>query len=109
MFFTASKIFWFVAEPVSLAIFAGILGIFLSFTRFVHAAAGYSWPAQSSRLPFGLLTPIGAVLLRPWRTVSRNRPADMPSPAGIIVLGGAVETAKSEARGQVYWTPRPPG
>jgi len=37
MFFTASKIFWFVAEPVSLAIFAGVLGIFLSFTRFARA------------------------------------------------------------------------
>ncbi len=37
MFFTASKIFWLVAEPVSLAIFVGLLGIVLLFTRFARA------------------------------------------------------------------------
>ncbi|MGO8847226.1 MAG: YdcF family protein [Methylocella sp.] len=101
MFFTASKIFWFVAEPVSLAIFAGILGIFLSFTRFVRAGRILMAGAIIA-LAVGLLTPIGAVLLRPLEDRFPQPSADMPSPAGIIVLGGAVETAKSEARGQVY-------
>jgi uncharacterized SAM-binding protein YcdF (DUF218 family) len=53
-------------------------------------------------LAIGSLTPVGAVLLRPLEDRFPQPPADMPAPAGIIVLGGAVDTTKSEARGQVW-------
>jgi uncharacterized SAM-binding protein YcdF (DUF218 family) len=103
MFFTASKIFWFVAEPVSLAIVVGVLGILLGFTRFARAGRAVMAGAIIV-LAAGLLTPLGAVLLRPLEERFPPPPA-FPAPAGIIVLGGAVDTEKSEARGQIYFSP----
>jgi uncharacterized SAM-binding protein YcdF (DUF218 family) len=103
MFFIASKIFWFVAEPVSLAIIVGVLGILLGFTRFVPAGRALMTGAIIA-LAAGLLTPLGALLLRPLEERFPQPPADIPTPAGIIVLGGAVDTEKSEARGQVFLT-----
>lgn len=101
MFFSASKIFWLVAEPVSLAIFAGLLGIVLLFTRFARAGRILAAGAIIA-LAIALLTPLGAVLLRPLEDRFPQPPADMPAPAGIIVLGGAMDTARSQARGEVF-------
>ncbi|MGQ0446006.1 MAG: YdcF family protein [Beijerinckiaceae bacterium] len=103
MFFVASKIFWFVAEPVSLAILAGVLGLLLGFTRFARAGRVLMAGAIVALAAF-LLTPLGALLLRPLEERFPQPPAGMPAPAGIIVLGGALDTEKSEARGQVYFT-----
>src|SRR6202035_89339 len=102
MFFTAAKVFWFVAEPVSLAIVLGVLGILLGFTRLARAARALMAGAIIA-LAAGLLTPLGAFLLRPLE--ERFRPPPIPARAGIIVLGGALDTEKSEARGQIYFTP----
>jgi hypothetical protein len=64
MFFIASKIFWLVAEPFSLAIIIGVVGVVLLFTRF--ARAGRALMAGTIvALAIGLLTPLGAALLRP--------------------------------------------
>jgi uncharacterized SAM-binding protein YcdF (DUF218 family) len=101
MFFIASKIFWFVAEPVSLAIFIGLLGIVLMFTRFARTGRVLMAGAIIA-LAAGLLTPIGVVLLRPLEDRFPQPSLNMPEPAGIIVLGGAVDTVRSEARGQIY-------
>ncbi|MGA7383262.1 MAG: YdcF family protein [Methylocella sp.] len=103
MFFIASKILWFVAEPVFLAIAVGVLGILLGFTRFVRAGRALMAGAIIA-LAAGLLTPLGAVLLRPLEDRFQAPPLGMPAPAGIIVLGGAMDTEKSEARGQVFLT-----
>ncbi|MDQ6869781.1 MAG: YdcF family protein [Pseudomonadota bacterium] len=104
MFFTASKIFWFVAEPVSLAIIVGVLGILLGFTRFARAGRALMAGAIIA-LAAGLLTPLGALLLWPLEERFPRPPANILPPAGIIVLGGALDTEKSEARGQVYFSP----
>jgi uncharacterized SAM-binding protein YcdF (DUF218 family) len=103
MFLVASKIFWIIAEPVSLAIIVGVLGILLGFTRFVPAGRALMTGAIIA-LAAGLLTPLGALLLRPLEERFPPPPADIPAPTGIIVLGGAVDTEKSETRGQVYLT-----
>jgi uncharacterized SAM-binding protein YcdF (DUF218 family) len=103
MFFTAAKIFWFVAEPVSLAIVVGVLGIPLEFTRLARAGRALMAGAIIA-LAAGLLTPLGAFLLRPLEERFPPPPANIPAPAGIIVLGGAVDTERSEARGQVFLT-----
>jgi uncharacterized SAM-binding protein YcdF (DUF218 family) len=103
MFFIASKIFWFVAEPVSLAIAVGVLGLLLGFTRF--ARAGWALMAGAIiALAAGLLTPLGALLLRPLEDRFPQPPDNISAPTGIIVLGGALDTEKSVARGQVYLT-----
>ncbi|MGH6936776.1 MAG: YdcF family protein, partial [Methylocella sp.] len=103
MFFTASKVFWFVAEPVSLAVAAGVLAILLGFTRFARAGRALIAGAMIA-LAAELLTPLGAVLLRPLEDRFPRPTVDIPAPAGIIVLGGAFDTEKSEARGQVCLT-----
>jgi uncharacterized SAM-binding protein YcdF (DUF218 family) len=103
MFFVASKVFWFIAEPVSLAIIVGVLGILLGFSRFARAGRALMAGAIIA-LAAGLLTPLGALLLRPLEERFPPPPADIPAPAGIIVLGGAMDTERSEARGQIYLT-----
>ena len=103
MFFLASKIFWFVAEPVSLAIVVGVLGLLLGFTRFARAGRVLMAGAIIA-LAVGLLTPLGAFLLRPLEERFPPPPANIPAPAGIIVLGGAVDAERSEARGQIFLT-----
>jgi uncharacterized SAM-binding protein YcdF (DUF218 family) len=101
MFFIFSKIFWFIAEPITLAILGGILGVILGFTRFAQAGRVLTAGAIFALAAF-LLTPLGALLLRPLEDRFPQPPADMPAPTGIIVLGGASDAEKSEARGQVY-------
>jgi uncharacterized SAM-binding protein YcdF (DUF218 family) len=103
MFFIASKIFWFFAEPVSLAVAVGVLAILLGFTRFAQAGRALMVGAIIT-LAAELLTPLGAVVLRPLENRFQAPPPGLPAPAGIIVLGGAVDTEKMEARGQVYLT-----
>jgi uncharacterized SAM-binding protein YcdF (DUF218 family) len=103
MFFIASKVFWFIAEPVSLAIIVGILGILLGFSRFARAGRALMAGAIIA-LAAGLLTPFGALLLRPLEERFPPPRADIPAPAGIIVLGGAVDAERSEARGQFSLT-----
>jgi uncharacterized SAM-binding protein YcdF (DUF218 family) len=100
MFFIASKIFWFVAEPLTLAIIVGILGILLGFTRFARAGRALMAGAIIA-LAAGLFTPLGLLVLRPLEDRFPQPPADIRAPAGIIVLGGAVYTGQSEARGQI--------
>ncbi len=101
MFFTASKIFWLVAEPVSFAILGGVFGVLLGYTRF--ARAGRMLMAVSIiLLAASMLTPLGALLVRTLEDRFPLPPAKIPEPAGIIVLGGAVDTVKSEARGRVH-------
>jgi uncharacterized SAM-binding protein YcdF (DUF218 family) len=104
MFFTLSKIFWLIAEPVTLATWVGVLGVMLGLTRFARAGRLLMGGAILA-LAAGVLTPLSALLLRPLEDRFPGPPSDMPTPAGIIVLGGAVETARSQARGQVYLTP----
>src|ERR1700720_4921987 len=103
MFFIPSKVFWFIAEPVSLAIIVGILGILLGFSRFARAGRGLMAGAIIA-LAAGLLTPLGALLLRPLEARFPPPPADIPAPAGIIVLGGAVDAERTKARGQIFLT-----
>jgi uncharacterized SAM-binding protein YcdF (DUF218 family) len=96
MFFIASKIFWFVAEPLSLAIALGLLGILLGFTRFARAGRALMAGAIVA-LAACLFTPLGALLMRPLEDRFPRPPADIPAPAGIIVLGGDNDT-DSDAR-----------
>jgi uncharacterized SAM-binding protein YcdF (DUF218 family) len=101
MFFVASKLFWIFAQPVSFLLLAGVLGVLLGLTRFARAGR-LLMAGAILLLAVGLLTPIGALLLRPLEDRFPQPPENLPEPAGIIVLGGAVDTPRSRARGQVY-------
>jgi uncharacterized SAM-binding protein YcdF (DUF218 family) len=101
VFYIFSKIFWFIAEPIALAVLVGILGVILGFTRFAQVGRVLTAGAIFALAAF-LLTPLGALLLRPLEDRFPQPPAEMIAPTGIIVLGGASDAEKSEARGQVY-------
>lgn len=100
MFFPVSKIFWAIAEPISLFIVLGLFGLVLGFTRYARAGRIIMAGAVLA-LGICLLTPLGTALLRPLEERFPQPSADMPPPTGIIVLGGALDSARSEARGQI--------
>jgi uncharacterized SAM-binding protein YcdF (DUF218 family) len=99
MFFPVSKIFWLIAEPVSLLVLAGCLGAALAFTRWAKAGRRLSAAAMLG-LALILFTPLGAALLRPLENRFPPPPAALAAPTGIIVLGGGLDEEKSEARRQ---------
>ncbi|SFK09220.1 YdcF family protein [Methylocapsa palsarum] len=99
MFFIVSKIFWLIAEPVALLLGVGVVGVLLGFTRF--ARVGRAVVAFSIiTLAIALLTPLGALLLRPLEERFPQPSVSAAEPTGIIVLGGALDEARSEARGE---------
>jgi uncharacterized SAM-binding protein YcdF (DUF218 family) len=99
MFFPVSKVFWLIAEPVTVLVLVAGVGVALAFTRWARTGRRLSALAILGLLLI-LFTPVGVALLRPLENRFPPPPADLPAPTGIIVLGGGLEEAKSEARGQ---------
>jgi uncharacterized SAM-binding protein YcdF (DUF218 family) len=103
MFFALSKIFWLLAEPVSLLIILGVFGALLGFTRFARTGRAIMAGALLA-LAIISFTPLSAALIRPLEDRFPAASLQGPAPAGIIVLGGALLQNKSEARGQAILT-----
>jgi uncharacterized SAM-binding protein YcdF (DUF218 family) len=99
MFFVASKVFWFVIEPVNFLILLGLAGVVLAAWRFTRAGRLLTYCAIVA-LAVACFSPLGAVLLRPLEDRFPTPPANMPPPTGIIVLGGAIDGDLTAARGQ---------
>ncbi|MGO9674617.1 MAG: YdcF family protein [Methylocella sp.] len=99
MFFPVSKVFWLIAEPAAALVLVAALGVALAFTRWARTGRRLSAAAMLGLLVI-LFTPLGAALLRPLENRFPPPSADFPAPTGIIVLGGGLDEAKSEARGQ---------
>jgi uncharacterized SAM-binding protein YcdF (DUF218 family) len=98
MFFTLSKTLGFFAAPSNLLISIGVLGLLLLCTRFTRLA---SWLIVTSLVLLAVagLSPLGNALILPLE--QRFPPWD-PShgaPDGIVVLGGAISSGVSAARG----------
>jgi len=99
MFFLTSKLLWLLADPFSLIMLPGLLGLALSFGRFARLGR------RLCVITVGLLTiacfsPLGSILLRPLENRFPPPPANLPAPAGIIVLGGALDADLTLARHQ---------
>ena len=94
----ASKLFWLVAQPLSLAFVLVALGLLLGLFRRRRLATG-SFLAAALLLFVTLFTTTGAVLLQPLE--DRFARAGMPAggPACIVVLGGGIEAEVITARG----------
>lgn len=98
MFFSASKIFWLVAQPVSLAFIFAALALVLSFTR-------WKWPTRIAAglsaliLFLSAFTTLGYVLLRPLEAAFAVPALPPANVDGIIVLGGGMDSEINEARG----------
>ena len=103
MFFVASKVLGFFAEPSNALITLALLGAALMATRFARAGRRLV-VAATVLLAICGLTPVGNLLL----SVLENRfPAWEGSgraPDGIVVLGGAIDDALSSARGEPVLT-----
>ena len=99
MFFLASKTLGLIFEPVTFLILVGLCGLLLGVTRF----------ARAGRIMMGTMvvgfavlcfSPISAMILRPLEDRFPQPPPSMPAPAGIIVLGGAMDEDVTASRGQ---------
>lgn len=92
MFFSASKLFWFLAAPTNALTLLALLAALLQFTR---AARPARWLALFSAfgLIFAGMGPLAYWLLRPLE--DRFPQAAVSGPIdGIIVLGGAINTTR---------------
>lgn len=103
MFFPVSKVFWLAAEPVQLLVLLALVGVGLGLTRYARAGRRLMVGAILG-LALCLLSPLGALLLRPLETRFPAPGANLPDPAGIIVLGGAISLTRTAASGQVVLT-----
>jgi uncharacterized SAM-binding protein YcdF (DUF218 family) len=98
MFFVLSKVFWLLAQPVSLAIVLGLIGLVLSFSR-------WRWLSRTAMLlAIGVLfvsafTTLGYVLVRPLESMFERPASAPPDVTGIIVLGGGMDAEVNEIRG----------
>lgn len=100
MFFFASKILWMLFAPSNLLGFAAAIGAVALFTRFARSGRWLVAVAAFLYLACGF-GPVGALLLRPLEDRFPRPPADLPAPAGIIVLGGAIDEQVTLARDTV--------
>ena len=100
MFFNLSKLFWLLAQPVSLAIIlilAGLVTLWLGKRRL--AAAGLALAFLVLAIP--AWTSAGALLMHPLE--ERFQRPGLPSRIdGIVMLGGAFEGGINRARGGHY-------
>lgn len=98
MFFIASKIFWMVANPLSLAtilVLASFLLILAGRRRLAATAGGFGFLV----LAVSGWTTAGALMLHPLEDRFR-RPVEMPARVdGIVVLGGGFEGGVNRVRG----------
>ena len=97
MFFVLSKIFWFVIQPINLAIIVSLIG--LIFMRFRWFRLAYSLIIGATLLlVFCVWTSFGAMLVSPLE--ERFPRPDLPAKVdGIVVLGGGLEGGINLVRG----------
>ena len=102
MFFFASKIFWMIASPINLLLFAALIGALLCFGRRACLGRGLALTAILILLAAATL-PLGMLLIAPLEDRFPPPPPDLAAPEGIIVLGGAIDDGVSRARGQTVF------
>jgi uncharacterized SAM-binding protein YcdF (DUF218 family) len=102
VFFFASKIFWMIASPINLLLFAALIGVLLCSGRRAPFGRGLGLAAVLILLAAAIL-PLGMLLIAPLEDRFPLPPPDLPPPEGIIVLGGAIDDQVSAARGQTVF------
>jgi uncharacterized SAM-binding protein YcdF (DUF218 family) len=96
MFFVASKALWFFAAPSALLILGALIGAAFSARRGGQLLA---LGCVAALLVIGA-APAGALLIAPLENRFPAPPRDLPPPAGVVVLGGAIDDDLTRARGQ---------
>lgn len=95
MFFVLSKILWFLASPVNLAIGGLVLASLLAFTRFSGPGR---WLGLICVFVLGLLafSPLPRIVVRPLEDRFPQQAVNSGKVDGIIVLGGAIGVARED-------------
>ena len=103
MFFVLSKVLWAAAAPTNVLLGLALAGALASLAR-RRWGARLAVGALVALLFCGVL-PVGKLMLRPledrFPQPSLDHLAEGPAPAGIVVLGGAIDQVVGAARGQV--------
>jgi uncharacterized SAM-binding protein YcdF (DUF218 family) len=99
MFFVASKLFWFVAAPTNALLLICMAGLGLSLTRFARTSHALLAVGAAGLILISA-TPFPKWILRPLEDRFAQNTDEHTPINGIIVLGGAV----GSARGQVRFT-----
>jgi uncharacterized SAM-binding protein YcdF (DUF218 family) len=99
MFFTISKLLWFFADPFSFIVILGVVGLALSFGGLAQVGRSIC-VVTVLLLVIVCFSPLGSLLLRPLEDRFPPPPADLPPPAGIIVLGGSLDEEMTLAHKQ---------
>lgn len=98
--FILSKLFWLVAQPLSLAFLGGFLGLLAGLLRF--SRLGFLLAGGGLLVLFvTLYTSLGAVMLQGLEARFPRPAADPASVSCMIVLGGAFENEVTTARGGI--------
>jgi uncharacterized SAM-binding protein YcdF (DUF218 family) len=99
LFFYLSKILWWFAAPSNLLAAMLAAGALLLFTRWARGGRRLIAAATLGLLVCGV-SPLGIWLARPLENRFPLPAGDMPSPTGILVLGGSMDQLTTAARGQ---------
>jgi uncharacterized SAM-binding protein YcdF (DUF218 family) len=102
VFFVISKLFWMVASPINLLLFAAFVGVLLCFGRWARFGRALALAAILILAAVATL-PVGKILIAPLEDRFPVPSPDLPPPAGIIVLGGAINDGVSAARGETVF------
>jgi uncharacterized SAM-binding protein YcdF (DUF218 family) len=102
VFFIVSKIFWMLASPINLLLFATLGGVLLCYGRRARFGRALALTAILILVAAATL-PLGVLLISPLEDRFPLPPPDLPPPEGIIVLGGAINALASAARGQTVF------
>lgn len=97
MFYVVSKIVWYSVEPINFLLIIGLVGVALGFGRFKRAGR-VATSLAILLLAVASFSPLGSLVLRPIEDRFPQPPVDLPAPAGIIVLGGALDEGITAAR-----------
>ena len=100
MFFLVSKVAWFFLVPAHLLFLGAFLGAVASKGRFAKGGRRIAIFCSAAIILIGVL-PISTWLIRPLEDRFPPPPADVASPTGIIVLGGAIVDELGQARHQI--------
>ena len=101
MFFTSSKLIYFLITPSNLFILAGLVGVVLLISSGLRRTGATLALGGTLGLLLGGLFPLSELALLPLEQRFPAYASDGPAPTGIIVLGGGIEAGVSEARDQV--------
>jgi uncharacterized SAM-binding protein YcdF (DUF218 family) len=99
MFFVLSKVLGFFAQPSNLLAVIGLVGALLLMTRRARLGQRLLVTCAILLVAFGFL-PIGNALILPLEQRFPRWDASRGPPAGIVVLGGAIDLAVSVSRGE---------